>query len=112
MITVEAIRHKYPHPVKFSYMYAANTDKYCTGGACIKFAGITLPNKAAHYEHVFPAGSSLAWALCQINPALDAYKAAMLAGHILDKNDAEQFELAWAYLDEALTYHPSPGEAE
>lgn len=106
MITMQAIRRKYPDPVKFSYGYTKDCGKYCVGGAYIQYAGITLPDGALRFEHLFPASGNLAFALRQSNPALTPAKAWVFATKIMEFNDAMLFERAWASLDEALRWEP------
>lgn len=111
-ITVADIRAKYPKPMTSYAFGAMPTDTpdgrlgrlgcYCVLGACSCFL---KEHRGFAHRSSFPSirvgGIRV---LLAANPSLDKETALTFAGDIVDANDAGNFELAWAKLDEALAF--------
>lgn len=108
MITAAAVKAAYPNPRK-SILICDNTDGdwtglYCVGGAYLKYAHVNLTPGTPEGYYCFPGTYDLATGLQAGNPRLPAWLAMDFAVKIIESNDEEQFEEAYEYLDEALTY--------
>jgi hypothetical protein len=96
MFLVDEIRRKYPNPVRSG---GQPDDTYCVGGAfCLSREGRVAWNN-------FPISPYLAQELRLENPTLSDYDALEIANSIIDANDNERFEEAWAWLEKGLTPH-------
>lgn len=96
---VNVLRSKYPEP-KISGCGQCGRN-YCVGGALYLHRG---------YTDGFPPPNQLADALLEENPALSEYSALTLAVKITTANDAGDFNVAWRWMEHALTIHAAEVE--
>lgn len=98
-ITVEELQRKYPEPIPAWTDIAARTpESYCVGGAFCLSLGRTGNSYGS-----FPEPNDLAGWLRLGHPTLDVAEALDIARHIIDENDAGNFEDAWAWLSKGLS---------
>jgi hypothetical protein len=83
-ITVEEIRERYPNPRK----NPTSSNGYCVGYALCRY----LKRPLSIFE-------ALMWA----NPGLSERKAKEFHRHIVETNDAGDFDAAWAWLGKGLS---------
>lgn len=89
-ITVEELRRKYPNPVSFA-KERVPLDAYCVGKALCLEIGMSM------------AVWDIQHALHYANPNLTPGDLDYFYVHITAENDAENFDVAWAWLDKALS---------
>lgn len=97
---VDVLRNKYPEP-KISGFQGCGSN-YCVGGALYKHRG---------HDEGFPSPNNLSDVLLEENPALSEYSALTLAVKITTANDAGDFNVAWRWMEHALTVHATQVEA-
>ena len=90
---VQAVREKFPAPIRISDGIYTGGETYCIGGAFCQWRGVLSR---------FPNASDLARQLAAANLTLSWDLAYAYAEDITDANDVGQFENAWALLTEAL----------
>lgn len=94
--------------VKSSHDHNPQSESYCVGGALC----LHLENQGdlpTNYDDAynFPRPATLVKALVKANPDLLIEEAHIYAKTIIKHNDAGNFDLAWAALDEALGWMTS-----
>jgi hypothetical protein len=93
--TALGIRLHYPHPTDTEAGYNVG------GALCLSMGG----NQTDEYERR-PSRGRLAYRLGEANPSLSWEPAIYYAGQIENAETQGDIESAWAWLDEALQYHP------
>ena len=101
MMTASEIKRRYPNCISAGSSQAiewrpARLD-YCVGGAFLRAF------KGEENAKGFPTATYLAKELVAANPRLEPLDAYELALRITGFNDTEEFDKAWAALDEALS---------
>ncbi len=107
MNIVESIRAWFPNPARLkNVLHDRNPDSYCVGGALCLYMythGFDVPPER------FPTAMQLANAIMAANPNIDSGRAVDAALDVLTANDTGDFDAAWRYLDDALSYRPKSG---
>jgi len=100
VLSITAIRNKYPAPQPDGpATWAREADSapcYCVGGAIILAHG---------GAEAFPNTAYLANWLQALNPCLTHEQALWFAADIINSNDAQDVEQAWALAERALTVY-------
>ena len=86
------IRREYPNPINFTQDLGDFDDPYCVLIGAARYSYIKNgPIKDEKVLHV-------------LNPNLTDEQTSAFGNKIIDANDAEDFELAWSLLAEAMSY--------
>lgn len=99
-MTIDDIRARFPHPRSAEGDMPKDCD-FCVGGA-IFLSTLPLPVCRYGYHTRFPSAPTLAEALRQYNPRLKDAVAMRFARGIVQHNDLERFEMAWAMAQAAF----------
>ena len=93
-MNIAELRANYPNPMDcLDNDSFRNPAKYCVGGALCLSLGLPFN---------FPTPGILWTAILQVNPKANALYLVDQAAEVIKKNDAGDFEGAWATLAEAL----------
>lgn len=111
MRLIDDIKDQYPHPIS-KRDDDGMTDGYCVGGALAMYAGVGDTLQFADADTAFPDMSTIAEALCMLNPVLPYADAQDLALAIIEANDHRKMTLAWGLAARALTSQESPAEPQ
>ena len=107
-LTVTALRHKYPHPLRAKQASGYVETEYCVGGAFCKEMGVE------RHGCNFPTSEEVQQAAQKANPAIDRNllterdfsKFVSICDKVIAANDVGSFDVAWDAVRELLHWKP------
>ena len=104
-VNVEELRKKYPNPKSAADAQAVGRESYCVGGALWRELRMEKWNIREDLGPMTctPSPPAVALALRVANPNLAYAESCHIADQIVYENDSDNFDVAWAWMDKALS---------